>query len=84
MYVRRREMERRQISIEMMNDHYDDMGVRIMMWLHLCYGPDRHPEVKADDMPGMEPVRQPGNFDREFTHTQMLHIRYFRQVDRFD
>ena len=48
---RRREMERRQISIEMMNEHYDDMGVRIMMWPHLCYVPDRDPDAEDDDMP---------------------------------
>ena len=70
---RRREMERRRISIDMMSEHYDDMGLRIMMWPHLCHGPDRDPDEESDDdMPALVPLEAP-------SHTQWLHIRYYRQ-----
>ena len=72
-------MIRRYLSIEMVDDAYNDMGVRIMMWPYLCPGRIYHPEDETDDdMPAG--IFFPLPYD--VTHREVIEIRYDRQPER--
>lgn len=47
------EWTRRKNSIKMVNEHFADMGARMLQWPRVMNGPDRFPDQVDPEMPGM-------------------------------